>query len=188
MRRSITSLICGLIGSIFSLAWGFIFGIVGEVGTAATSATSSGPDGTLSLIYVLGWLCFLGAILGIVGASLSVKKARAGAIWLTIATVMCAPLQIYAFAKLQVTTMIMANIIVCLLPTILLAVACVFAWLAKKVNSPEQLKRQTVGETTSSSVSGLESELLKLKETFEKGLITEEEFNEARKKIINKHM
>ena len=41
MRRSVTGFVCGLIGSLFSLWWGFWFGVIGNVGTLISSAAGS---------------------------------------------------------------------------------------------------------------------------------------------------
>ena len=193
MRRSVTGFVCGLIGSLFSLWWGFWFGVIGNVGTLISSAAGSGSDGTITAIYLLGWVCFIGAIFGIVGASNCFKKARAGAIWLTIATVMCGSLQIYVFVSLTggIGELLLTRIFIFLLPTILLAVASIFAWCAKKADKvvgAGNVSATVNVQREESGANSLERELLKLKETFEKGLITEEEYKEARKRILDKNM
>lgn len=193
MRRSVTSFVCGLIGSLFCLNWGFIMGFFANVaGCVKTNETGSNEA---LLIYFLGWLCFIGAIFGIVGAANCFKKARAGAIWLTVSTVMCSPLLIYMFVNIQslfegfATNFVLTNVVIFLLPAILLAVATVFAWLAKKVNKPMANSYEAIANAAQSDdgTSKLEKELTKLKETFDKGIITEEEYNAARKKIIEKN-
>jgi len=194
MRKSVTGFVCGLIGSLFSLWWGFWVGVIGNIGTLLSSATGSGADGTITVLYLLGWVGFIGAIFGIVGASNCFKKARAGAIWLTIATAMCGSLQLYLFFSLtgDFAALLLTRVVIFLLPAILLAVATIFAWIAKKVEVPE-------GNNSYSSIannvnktkeddSALERELLNLKKTLDKGLITEDEYQAARKKIIEKYM
>lgn len=191
MRKSVTSFVCGLIGSLFCLGWGFFAAFIMNIAGAISASIDGTSDATITLVYVLGWLCFIGAIFGIVGASNCFKKARVGAIWLTIATVMCAPLHIYIFVQIPSIggAFIFSRIVVVLLPVILLAVATVFAWLAKKVNKPMANSYEAIANAAQSDdgTSKLEKELTKLKETFDKGIITEEEYNAARKKIIEKN-
>ena len=171
MKRSITSLICGLIGSLFSLFWGFVCGITGN----ALSIIAAEAN----VLNILGWLAFLGAIAGIVGASLCVKQARKGAICLSAATALCGALQIYLFAHAVGSAMLMTSIIVFLLPTILLLVAAIFGFLAKeKAGSQQQAPVQT---------KTMEQELSELKGMLDKGLITEDEFVETKKSILIKY-
>ncbi len=182
MRRSITALICGLIGSLFSLFWGFAFGVGGNFLGIFNSAEAQSLGATLT---TLGWVAFLGAIVGIVGAALSVKQARKGAICLSIAAVACGILQLYLFAKTIGGLNIMTTIIIFLLPTILLIVAAVFAWLAKE----GAVTRKTLPEPQkfeNNSVT-LEKELENLKSTLDKGLITDDEYKEAKKALLEKY-
>ena len=173
MRRSITSLICGLIGSLFSLFWGFVCGITGN----ALSIITAGAN----VLNILGWVAFLGAIAGIVGASLCVKQARKGAICLSAATALCGALQIYLFAHAVGSEMLMTSIIVFLLPTVLLIVAAVFGFLAKERATGAQAQQTNAQQKT------LEEELSELKGMLDKGLINEDEFAEAKKAILAKH-
>ena len=192
MRKSVTSFVCGLIGSLFCLGWGFFAAFIMNVAGAISSAIGGSADSTITVVYLLGWLCFIGAILGIVGASNCFKKARVGAILLTIATIMCVPLHIYIFVKFPTIggAFVLSRIVIVLLPVILLATATVLAWIAKKVEIPFANSYSAIENATRVDENGsskLERELVKLKETFDKGIITEEEHNAARKKIIEKN-
>lgn len=187
MRKSITGFICGLIGSLFSLFWGFVCGITGSAFDFAAAAV---------VIQVLGWVAFLGSILGIVGAALCFKKARKGAICLSIATLLCGVLQIYIFVNAVTTSFVMSSIIVFLLPTILLIVSAVFAWIAKEV-APARVQMQQPQQPQMPQQENyippikeeptLEKELNNLKNMLDKKLITEEEFAEAKRNILNKY-
>ena len=195
MRKSTTGFVCGLIGSLFSLFWGFICGITGSALGLATDAAE------VLVFQLLGWASFLGAILGIVGASLCLKKAKKGAVCLTIASVLCGALQIYLFVKGFNTAFFMTIIIVFLLPTILLATATVFAWIAKRtkaeqMNMPQiqvnncqtaQTQPQVVQQPQNNGQKTLEEELNSLKDMFDRNLLTEEEFAEAKKNVLNRY-
>lgn len=144
MRKSVPGFVLGLIGFLFCLGWGYIFGIVGDiVGGIAGSTGSEAADaasGVANTITTLGWLCFLGAIAGIVGASLCFKKARIGGIVMICATAVSAPLLIYAFVQsIKAGTLSPSTIITILLPLALIVAGDVCAILAKPravVNQP----------------------------------------------------
>lgn len=185
MRKSVTAMICGLIGSLFSLWWGFSFGLFGNMLNIIPSEEATNIGSTLT---ALGWISFLGAILGIVGASLSLKQARKGAICLSIAAVMCGILQIYLFVKTLTPDFVITAIMVFLLPTVLLIVASVFGWLAKDLAQPNQsVSQQNVQEPQAQQTKTLEQELSNLKSMLEKGLIDEQEFAETKKAILSKY-
>jgi len=183
MRRSVTAMICGLIGSLFSLFWGFIFGVGGDLFKIIPTDEATKLATTFT---VLGWLAFIGGIVGIVGSALSLKKARKGAICLTVATVLSGALQLYIFGKVVggSGSSIMTFIIIFLLPTVLLVVASVFAWLAKET---EPSRSASAANQTNSGNQGLEKELSGLKEMLDKGIITEEEFAVAKKNLLEKY-
>jgi len=184
MRRSVTAMICGLIGSLFSLFWGFIFGVGGDLFNIIPTDEASKLATTFT---VLGWFAFIGGIVGIVGSALSLKKARKGAICLTVATVFSAALQLYIFGKVvggSSGSSIMTFIIIFLLPTVLLIVASVFAWLAKET---EPSRSASAANQTNSGNQGLEKELSGLKEMLDKEIITEEEFAVAKKNLLEKY-
>ena len=185
MRKSVTAMICGLIGSLFSLWWGFSFGLFGNLLNIVPAEEASNIGGLLT---AFGWISFLGAILGIVGASLSLKQARKGAICLTISAVMCAILQIYLFVKTLTPDFVITAIMVFLLPTVLLIVAAVFGWVAKNNNTPSQnVSQQNSQEPQAKQTTTLEQELSNLKSMLEKGLIDEQEFAETKKAILSKY-
>ena len=187
MRRSITAFICGLIGSLFSLFWGFVAGVVGNIGSII------GPsDGSVStnVIYALGWIAFLGAILGIVGSSLCFKMAKKGGVMLFISMLTCSALQIYLFVQYAKSgNMITTGIFVFLLPVALFIASTISAFCAKEISSAEG---GTVSHPKESAKinngNALEEELINLKSMFEKGLITQEEYTTAKKSAIDKYM
>ena len=203
-RKTLTGFICGLIGSLFSLFWGFWAGIVGNIGTVIAAAADSSATGSLNIVNILGWLAFIGGIIGIVGSAMCFKKARTGAIWLTIATLMSGSLLLYIFIQIVMAagaTMLFTWVIVFLLPAILLAVATIFAWLAKPVNGTvtnnpyvqnnnyqPQPQVQPQPQQKVEKTETLEDKLQNLKNMYDKGLITEDEYNEARKNILSKNV
>lgn len=200
MRRSVPAFILGLVGSLFSLWWGFISGIGGGLVGSIIGAAGASDGGITTTISLLGWLAFLGAIVGFVGSGNCFKKARVGGIMLAVTTLMCSPIQIYYFVKSvsAATMMIPTIIIVFLLPVVLLVVATVLALCARKrgedpnmekayVNPQPQVVVNTVTQPAAQPTN-MEQELAKLKEMNEKGLITDDEYAEARKKVIDKHM
>jgi len=193
MRRSITSFICGLIGSLFCLFWGFVAGVVGNVGSIIALGAGAPPTGTINIVYILGWIAFIGAILGIVGSALCFKKAGKGGIFLIISTVACGALQVYLFVLYaKGGVMITTGLFVFLLPVILLAVAGIMGLCSKTIEDKNYAYVQQpvppVEPTKSAAPNSLEAELINLKNMFEKGLITQEEYDSAKKSLIEKHI
>lgn len=190
MRKSVSAFVFGLIGSIFSLWWGFTFGLIGDVGSSIIGGLG-GSSGTLNTMQILGWLCFVGAIIGIIGASLCFKKARTGGIVLAFSTLACGSLLLYLFINaVKGGAMVPTLILIFLLPVIFMLVATVSAFIAKSV---QNYANQTVQIPVQATPFGqprqqsLEQELTELKNMFDKNLISEEEYNQAKKGIIDKH-
>jgi len=195
MRKSITAFVFGLIGGLFCTMWGFIFGIAGEWGLSACKVAEADPAKEITIFTILGWLAFFGGIASIVGASQCFKNARRGAIILTSATIPCAALQIYIFSQIVSAaegSWVFSSMILFLLPAIFLIVADICAFLAKDVpdlvypqygTSPQH----QAAPVQKSNSSTLEEELTKLKTMFDKKLLTEEEYNQARQKAINQY-
>ena len=185
MKKTITGLVLGLIGGIISLFWGFVCGVLGYA--ASIIGSSAGGSG-FNWLYLLGWLSFEGAIFAIVGASNCVKHAGRGATCLLIATVLCGSLQIYLFCNaIAGSTPIVTLVIVLLLPTILLAVATLFAYFAKEVECTAKADNSTAAPHQN-KMDSLEVELTKLKDMLDKGLISQEEYATAKKNVIEKHI
>lgn len=144
MRKSVPGFVLGLVGFLFCLGWGYIFGIVGDiVGGIAGSTGGEAAEAAswvANTIVTLGWLCFLGAIAGIVGASLCFKKARIGGIVMICATAVTTPLLIYTLIQsIKAGTLSPSTIITILLPLALIVAGDVCAMLAKPravVNQP----------------------------------------------------
>ena len=188
MKKSVAGFVLGLIGSLFSLLWGFIFGVGGDIGGAATGTGAN-------TFMILGWLCFLGGIAGIIGASFCLKKAQKGAIALGISTVACGALQVYLFINaLQSGTPFMTLVVVFLLPTILMAAGTICAFAGQKYQpqnhgaqavQPQQAVPQAAQAQPAEKT--LEEELTNLKAMFDKQLLTEEEYAQAKKNALDKH-
>ena len=193
MKRSVTAFICGLIGSLFSLFWGFWCGIVGDAGTAIIGSGSDGGGWTsgVSELLVFGWLAFIGAIIGIVGASYCFKNAKKGGILLAIASVMCAILQLYIFINaISAGAFIFTLILVFLLPVVLQVVATVSAFRGKEYTPAPTYQQNYSGyqqQNPEPAGKTLEQELTELKRLFDNGILTEEEFATAKKNAIEKH-
>jgi|GEM_PF-5791645 len=208
MKKSIPGFVLGLIGSLFALWWGFVCGLGGDLVNAVGSAVS-GESGMLTPLSILGWLAFIGAILGIVGASMCFKNSKKGGVFLAIATVFSGALQIYIFVNaLAAGEMITTLIFIFLLPVILLAIGTVFAFTSKTDAAPAVTNG--ANQYGPSDVSGnanvnrysnaygaapqarqeksLEEELSALKSMLDKGLLTEEEYASAKKSAIDKHL
>ena len=194
MRKSISGFIFGLIGSLFSLWWGFVFSIMGDAAGAIIAIGTGDPSATF-LIQILGWLCFIGAIVGIIGSSLCLKKAKKGGITLIFATILCGALLIYVFINAIKAggTMVPTLILVLLLPVILLGVADVCALISKETGTPVNgvngyVNSQYVNPQPVSSPAKktLEQELTELKTMLDKSLLTEEEYTQAKKNVLEK--
>ena len=126
MRKSISGFVFGLIASIAFVIWGFLSAVLGDI--------VSSLGGESVLITILSWLCFLGGIAGIIGASFCFKKAKVGGIVMVASTVCGSSLLIYYFVNMlksdgNVTT----SIFLCIVPVGLAIAGTVCALLAKPV-------------------------------------------------------
>lgn len=192
-RKSVAGFICGLIGSLFSLFWGFWFGLIGNIGFGIIgSANGSAGDyvSGFSELYIFGWIAFIGAIVGIVGASVSLKNAKKGGIISVFSTIATSILQIYIFVQtISVGSLFPTIFIIFLLPVILQVVAVVLEFTAKpvEVNVSNQNYAYQAVQGQNQAQKSLEQELTELKNMFDKGLLTEEEYAAARKNAISKH-
>ena len=127
MRKSISGFVFGLIASIAFVGWGFFYAVLGDI------ASSLGGDGVLILI--LAWLCFLGGIAGIIGASFCFKKAKVGGIVMAVSTACGSALLIYSFVNMVKGggSAITTSIFLCIVPIALSIAGTVCALLAKPV-------------------------------------------------------
>lgn len=147
-RKSVTAFVLGLIGSLFCIAWGFFGALLGEalggIIDAVESATSTSSGVSTSIISVLSWLCFFGGITGIVGASMCFKKAKTGAITLSIATAACGAFLIYVFVQISKSSngISFTNLVIILLPFVLLIGSVIAAFLAKPMPAMPQYNGQ----------------------------------------------
>lgn len=189
MRKNIPAFICGLIGSLFTLFWGFWVGILGEAASAILgSASDGGAPAEVTILYILGWLAFLGGIVGIVGCSLALKDTKKAQWNLLAAAITSSALLGYLFAKSAPTgTMITTLILILLLPAILLIVSTVLAFCTKDKEVPATQVIVNNSQPAAPVQKTLEDELMNLKNMKDKGLLTEEEYAEAKKAALNKY-
>ena len=127
MRKSISAFVFGLIANIAFLAWGFFFAVLGDIASAL-------GGGSATLVLILSWLCFLGAIAGIIGSAQCFKRARVGGIILAVSTVCGAALLLYVFINSLISSGasgLTLNIFICLVPVGLSIAGTVCAFLAK---------------------------------------------------------
>ena len=199
MRKSVSAFVFGLIGGLFCVMWGFIFGVLGEglSGCDLGSNTEAAEMVTLSMI--LGYFAFIGGIVCIIGASQCFRNARRGGIILASALVPASALLVYWFVKVVSASsgnMVFTFILLLLLPVIFLIVSTVCAFLAKdqpelKYNpygtGPIQSPAHPAAPVQQSNSKTLEQELTELKNMRDKNLLTEEEYNQARQKAISNY-
>lgn len=189
MRKSVSAFVFGLIGSIICLGWGFICGFLGDTASCVASGSSGVPE--LTAILYLGWICFFGSIAGIIGSSYCLRHARRGAIVLAISTAACSSLLVYIFVKLMQVSLaagsFVTTTILVLLPVVFMLVATIAAFAAKEVETKDQTPSATVTISQGNQPKTLEQELTDLKGMLDKGLINQEEFDQAKKSILDKH-
>jgi len=195
MKRSVSAFIFGLIGSIFSLFWGFWCGIIGDAGQLIASSAGEGAS-EITLVLIFGWTAFIGAIIGIIGASYCFKNAGKGSIILAIATAMCGILQIYLFVNaISAGAFVMTLILILLLPVALMVTGTICAFRAPVIAPRQNVAPINNGysapnaqpQTPVSTGKTLEQELTELKRLFDNGILTEEEFATAKKNAIEKY-
>lgn len=183
MRKSVPAFICGLIGSLFTIFWGFWFGVIGETLDAIIGSMGESGVTQVSVLYVLSWLAFIGGIVGIVGCSLALKNTKKAQWNLLVAAITSSALLGYLF--FQSSGMLIATrIFIILLPAILLIVSTVLAFVTKD----NGVTAQTTNTQAAAPVQKtLEDELTNLKNMKEKGLLTDEEYAEAKKAALKKY-
>ncbi|MBR4270929.1 MAG: SHOCT domain-containing protein [Clostridia bacterium] len=193
MRKSVSAFVFGLISGLFCWMWAFIFALAGETGlTACDFKTGEDSASVITTLAILGWIGFAASIVVIIGACQCFKNARRGAIIMTSATVPASAILVYVFSQLvQGGNMVGTLILLFLLPVIFLIVADVCAFLAKDVEEPVVNPYGTY-MTQPTNVNAapkktMEEELTELKSMYEKNLMTESEYNQAKQGIINKY-
>lgn len=151
-RRSIPSFVLSLIAGIFTAYIGFY---------VAWISMLIGAFGGIEYILFLiaGWACIIGSVVGIVGGSFCFKRARVGAIILTVVTATAGVALVWVFIKIMsvspgaVTaedgTVVNPGLVMGILtlaPAIMYIVATICAYLAKPINKqePQQFAYQTV--------------------------------------------
>lgn len=198
MRKSIPAFICGLIGSLWTMFWGFWVGIIGEAVGSMFGGADSAPA-VVTVIYILGWLAFIGGIVGIVGCSFALKNTKKAQWNLLIAAITSTALLGYLFIKSLASTqgvMIATQVLLYLLPAVLLIVSTVLSFTTKDNGVPAQPQMQNYAQPmqnaqptqpTAPAQKSLEDELVDLKNMKDKGLLTDEEYAEAKKAALAKY-
>lgn len=127
--RSVVGFVLGLLGSlgILSISMGSIF-----LGSAFLDL-----GGATSILTILSWVAFAGAILGIFGSSLCFKKARAGGALLFIGSLTAIVLLGYIISQIVALDIAMSSTIIALLifsaiPSLLMFIGSICGMSAKK--------------------------------------------------------
>lgn len=166
-RRSIPSFVLSLIAGIFTAYIGFY---------VAWISILIGAFGGMQYILFLiaGWTCIIGSVVGIVGGSFCFKRARIGAIILTIVTATAGVALIWVFIKIMIASgavtaedgsVVNPGFVMGFLtlsPVVMYVVATICAYLAKPINKqePQQFAYQTVQnpeQTTEQVVQNVET-------------------------------
>lgn len=153
IRKSIPSFVLALIAGIVTILVGIY--------TAWVSVVIAAFGGTQYLLFLaLGWTCIIGGIVAIVGASFCFRRAKVGAIILTIVTATAGVALVWIFIKImeasssastsaEELSSLSAGVflgVFTLIPAIMYVIATIFAYLAKPINKqePQQFAYQTV--------------------------------------------
>lgn len=134
MKKSIPAVIFGLIGSISCLIISGFASLLGNiVGALGAISTNGGNVENVGItIVILSIICFIGSIIGIVGACFCFKNSKVGGILLSVATILCGSLLVF----LLINNLISSEnskifIIVYLIPLVFLIVSVITAFLGK---------------------------------------------------------
>ena len=125
-RKSVGGFITGLLGVIGSGIVGWYVYLILAITLDLASATETEVSG-VGLIATLALLYLVSIVLGIIGICFYFKKAKAGGIIMTIATLCNAALPGYSLA-----TDFNFGLIIILVPTILLLVSALLGMFSKK--------------------------------------------------------
>lgn len=165
-RRSIPSFVLSLIAGIFTAYIGFY--------VAWISILIGAFGGTDYIFFTIaGWACLIGSVLGIVGGSFCFKRAKIGAIILTIVTATAGVALVWTFFRIIVASgsasgegneigqgIVMG--ILTLAPAIMYVIATIFAYLAKPtetyVAKPQQFAPQVPQTAQQTSVQSVDNQ------------------------------
>ncbi len=166
-RRSIPSFVLSLIAGIFTAYIGFY---------VAWISILIGAFGGMQYILFLiaGWTCIIGSVVGIVGGSFCFKRARVGAIILTVVTATAGVALIWVFIKIMMASgavtaedgsavnpgFVMGFLT--LSPVVMYVIATIFAYLAKPtetyVAKPQQFAPQAPQTAQQTSVQSVDNQ------------------------------
>lgn len=135
VRKSIPAFVLGLLSNLFCLVFGFYIALIGDLfGSLGGAISGEGGLGEAWIIVVLGWVCMIGAIIGIVGCAKCFKKAKIGGILLAVACGMTGSLLIYMFVTMLSSTesMMTTSILIYLIPFAMNVIAMICAFTAKE--------------------------------------------------------
>lgn len=166
IRKSIPSFVLALIAGIVTILVGLY--------TAWVSVVFAVFGGTQYLLFLaLGWTCIIGGIVAIVGASFCFRRAKVGAVILTIVTATAGVALVWIFFRIIVASgsasgegneigqgIVMG--ILTLAPAIMYVIATIFAYLAKPtetyVAKPQQFAPQVPQTAQQTSVQSVDNQ------------------------------
>lgn len=166
IRKSIPSFVLALIAGPISAYVGFYI-----IWVSLLIGAFGGTD--YIFFTIAGWACLLGSVLGIVGGSFCFKRAKVGAVILTIVTATAGVALVWAFFRIIVASgsasgegneigqgIVMG--ILTLAPAIMYVIATIFAYLAKPtetyVAKPQQFAPQAPQTAQQTSVQSVDNQ------------------------------
>ena len=165
-RKSIPSFVLSLIAGPISAYVGFYI-----IWVSLLIGAFGGTD--YIFFTIAGWACLLGSVLGIVGGSFCFKRAKVGAVILTIVTATAGVVLVWTFFRIIVASgsasgegneigqgIVMG--ILTLAPAIMYVIATIFAYLAKPtetyVAKPQQFAPQVPQTAQQTSVQSVDNQ------------------------------
>lgn len=166
IRKSIPSFVLALIAGPISAYVGFYI-----IWVSILIGAFGGTD--YIFFTIAGWACLIGSVLGIVGGSFCFKRAKIGAIILTIVTATAGVALVWIFFRIIVASgsasgegneigqgIVMG--ILTLAPAIMYVIATIFAYLAKPtetyVAKPQQFAPQVPQTAQQTSVQSVDNQ------------------------------
>lgn len=166
IRKSIPSFVLALIAGPISAYVGFYI-----IWVSILIGAFGGTD--YIFFTIAGWACLIGSVLGIVGGSFCFKRAKIGAIILTIVTATAGVALVWTFFRIIVASgsasgegneigqgIVMG--ILTLAPAIMYVIATIFAYLAKPtetyVAKPQQFAPQVPQTAQQTSVQSVDNQ------------------------------
>lgn len=166
IRKSIPSFVLALIAGPVSAYVGFYI-----IWVSILIGAFGGTD--YIFFTIAGWACLIGSVLGIVGGSFCFKRAKVGAVILTIVTATAGVALVWVFFRIIVASgsasgegneigqgIVMG--ILTLAPAIMYVIATIFAYLAKPTETyaakPQQFAPQVPQTAQQTSVQSVDNQ------------------------------